>query len=102
VTADLKIEPMAHTGDSANLAFYAPHSKPPGYVWAEVCRNDVMRGAPGAGLVRRPVPTFSFTVYKHGTGELARFTYEPKTRPPDGPLSCRTVTRLIRDRMVPR
>ena len=91
------IEPMEHTGDSSNLAFYAPHVRPPGYVWAEVCRNDFETSGT-AGLVRRRVPVFSFTVYQHGTGELARFTYEPKTRPASGALSARTVTRLIRER----
>jgi hypothetical protein len=95
----MTIEPVEHTGDSANIAFYAPRVKPPGYVWAEVCRNDFMPGALGAGLIRRPVPAFSFTVYRHGTGELARFTYEPKTRPANGALSARPVTRLVRDRV---
>jgi hypothetical protein len=91
---------MVHAGDSSNLAFYAERGKPPGYVWAEVCRND-FRTAGLGGLTRQRVPTFSFSVYRHGTGELARFTYEPKTRPANGPLPCRTVTRLIRDKVRP-
>ena len=84
-----ELAPLEHIGDSANLAFYAPRGRPPGYIWAEVCRDDY----------RRTVPAFSVSVRADGTGEIARFTYEPRTRPAGGPLPARTVTRLIRARL---
>lgn len=92
----MRIEPMAHTGDSSDLAFYAERRRRPGCIWAEVCRND-FRSAPDAGVTRRLVPAFSVTVHKDGTGELGRFTYEPGTRPRAGRLSQSTVTELIRN-----
>lgn len=93
----MNVRPLKHTGDSSNLAFYAESGdqRIPGHTWAEVCRDDVQRG-PAGGLIRRAVPAFSVSVHKHGTGEVGRFLYEPKTRPAAGPLSERTVTRLIR------
>lgn len=95
----MTIEPLVYTGHSSNLAFYAERGKPPGYVWAEVCRNDVTQDGAG-GLARLRVPTFSITIYKHGTGELRRMSYKPRARPPDGPFLSRTVTRLVRGKVA--
>lgn len=91
----MTIRPLKHTGDSSNLAFYAERGQPPGYVYAEVLRSDFERNGRG-GLKRRRVPVFSITVRRPGTGVIGRFAYEPKTRPAPGPLSERTVTRLVR------
>jgi hypothetical protein len=63
-------------------------------VYAEVLRTD--RTRQGSRMVQRAVPTFWVTVRQPGRGEIASFKYEPATRPAPGPLSERTVTRLVR------
>ena len=95
--AAVTIRPLRNAGRSANITFYAEDGKPPGYVYAEVLRNDMTRQ--GGRMVRRRVPTFWVTVRQPGRGEIASFRYEPATRPAPGPLSERTVTRLVRRKL---
>lgn len=95
---------LEHTGDSANIAYYRERGQEGevylerGKVFAHVLRSDfggrVVNGE--RELVVYPVPRFSFTVYVGGVGEVCSFSYEPKSKPAPGPLSSRTVTRLVR------
>jgi hypothetical protein len=88
------VNPLVRTGSSANIAFYAERGRPPGYVWAEVLRSDLIVAA-GRTLVRK-IPEFHLTIYRAGQGEIATARYLPKTRPAGGPLPARTVTAIVR------
>lgn len=81
------------TGTCHNIAYYAEPEGGP--VWAEVLCSALER-VQGAWRAKR-VPTYYVTVYRRGSGEVARKTYQPTTRPrPVDPLPARTVTRLVR------
>jgi hypothetical protein len=92
------MNPLVHTGDSANIAYYAEEPKRDGYIWAEVLRSDVYWT--GSGQRRRSRvrahPRCYITVYRIGTGQLAERKYIPRNHVPPGPLDAATVTRLVR------
>jgi len=95
------MEPMAHTGDSANISWYAErHQGDRDYYYAEVLRDDVRRGP--SGLERRPIPQYHIKVTlvaEAGNREVTRFTYEPRKKPNPLVLGNRTVTRLVREHL---
>ena len=82
------VQPMTLAGTSQNMAFYTERGQTGTgeYIWAEVIRNDY----------RRRIPSFSVRVHRNMRGQIAGFTYEPKTKPPDGLLAARTLTGLVR------
>jgi hypothetical protein len=83
----MNVQPVEHTGDSANLAFYTERGQPAGYLWAEVVRDDYQRA----------VPRFSVRVYRHRAGIIGRFTCAPLSCSVPGPLAADTVAQLIWD-----
>ena len=98
------MNPLAHTGDSANISWYAERPQDSDYVYAEVLRNDVQRG-PGRTLIQRPVPEYHIIVKRvtpSGNREVARFTYAPAKKPNPLILGNRTVTRLVRAELEKR
>lgn len=90
------VAPLHHSGDSANIAYYVQED--PLGIWASVLRSDHVHGSGTA--VRRSRPVFRFTLHRDGNMKFADFTYEPLTKPAPGPLSGRTVTRLIRQHLA--
>jgi len=84
------VEPMEITGTSANITFYAERSRQPGYLWAEVLRDDY----------RRRVPVFSFTVRRDPNIPVTTFRYHPAGKPRSQRLSPSTVARQIRDHVA--
>jgi hypothetical protein len=92
-----EVRPLKHTGDSANIAFYAPEDKTGGYVWCEVLRNDWARV--DGKMVLRPLPQFHITVRQFNVGEIARFSYTPPRRGRFA-LGDWTVTRLVREHFL--
>lgn len=88
------MNPLKEFGRSANLTYYAEQSTHDNHIWAEVCRNNFTWAS--GEMVKRTVPTFSVTVYVNLKGEVGRFVYRPKVAPVEGPLSSRTITRLVR------
>lgn len=96
------MKPMAHTGDSANLSWYAERDHGDrDYYYAEVCRNDLER-FPGGIITRRSVPEYHIKltlVTEGGSQEVARWTYEPARKPSPLVLGNRTVTRLVREHL---
>ena len=98
------MNPLAHTGDSANISWYAERPQDGDYVYAEVLRDDVERD-PGRTLIRRPVPEYRIIVKRvttAGNHEVARFTYKPAKKPNPLILGNRTVTRLVREELEKR
>lgn len=97
-------QPMAHTGDCANVSWYAErHQDDRDYLYAEVLRNDVRRGP--SGLEQRLVPVYYIIVKRvtrSGNREVARFAYKPTRKPNPLVLGNRTVTRLVREEMEKR
>lgn len=82
--------PLAHTGDSANIAWYYTADR---QIQAEVLRSDRFPH-------EQPRPTrFYVTVRDNARTpiEVGRFTYEPKSKPRPGRLPDRTVNRLVRN-----
>jgi hypothetical protein len=92
------MKPLAHTGDSANIAYYTEPTSGHGDLWAEVLRNDVYWT--GVGKYRRSNkrkrPVFYVTVYRIGTGKVATRTWTPRSDVPPGALDEAVVTRLVR------
>jgi hypothetical protein len=91
----MTLQPMEHTGDSANIAFYRERGAKPGTgsVWAEVLRSAIARGPDGEWI--RVAPTYYVTVYREGHGEIG----ETKTTRAlgHGPrLPDRAVSALVR------
>lgn len=98
---------LRHTGDSANISWYeeltAGHPKH----HVEILRTDVrFLTVDGKRTVERlRLPTFSIrvTCWKGETqgtsSEVARWTYEPKTKPKTYRLPDRTVSRLITEKL---
>ena len=86
--------PLRHTGDSANVAYYAEENGP---VWAAVLRSASERRN---GKIVAKRPDYHVTVYRAGVGEVARVRYTPKTRPRTERLPERTVTRLVREALA--
>lgn len=91
------VQPMTYISSSSNMAYYTERGRTGNgeYIWASVTRNDFRRTSGGI-LIRRRVPTFSFTVHRNMRGQVAGFRYEPKTRPHGPVLPGRTVTGLVR------
>lgn len=96
------MNPMAHTGDSANISWYAErHPGDRDYYYAEVCRNDLIRHHGGI-VTRRSVPEYHIQlklVTGAGNREVARWTYQPARKPNPLVLGNRTVTRLVREHL---
>jgi hypothetical protein len=86
--------PLDHTGDSANIAFYAERGRPDRYVLAEVLRDDYEAAGDGS-VTRREMPVFRIIIRRHRVGELSRFTHDPASAPASGPLPAPTVTQLV-------
>jgi len=80
------MKPLTFSGTSQNITYYAEQDGDPGYIWAEVIRDDY----------KRPVPVFGIRVRRDPNVPVTEFRYEPKTRPSTERLSSRTVTRLVR------
>jgi len=100
--AQLYWRPVTHGHNSANIASYGPDQRyrNEDYVCVDVLRNDLDFST--RPLKRLPVPRFSFTLHlftDHGMVEVARWTYQPKTRPAPGPLSDRTVNQIVRQKL---
>jgi hypothetical protein len=95
---------MAHTGDSANISWYAErHQGDRDYVYAEVLRNDFV-GVFGVNLRRRTIPEYHFRlkrVTEGGNLDAGTFTYNPTRKPNPLVLGNRTVTRLVREHLDP-
>lgn len=85
---------LEHTGDSANIAYYAERGQKGQYIWAEVLSDTVRRGR--KGLEPRPVPVFYVRVTRFRAGQIAEFTYRPRRRPAHIPLTGKLVTKLVR------
>jgi hypothetical protein len=94
----MTIKPLAHSGDSSNIAYYSEPETGNGNVWASVLRNDFTHT--DGRMQLRPLPAFHLSIYRIGTGEVARVTYNPKTKPAPGPLPARTVTRIVRSALA--
>lgn len=93
------IGPMKHTGNSANIAFYREKRDASDYVWCEVMRSQPY--TKGQGFDDSAIPTFYVRVYRTDTSnKVADFTYTPKSKPPAGPLSAVTLTRLVRETLA--
>jgi hypothetical protein len=95
------MKPLAHTGDSSNIAYYAEFDngracRDRGDIWAEVLRSGLKRLKGTRTLVRVP-PTFYVRVYRIGAGEITRKKYKPRKPVPPGRLDDKTVTRLVRE-----
>ena len=92
------MKPLRHTGDSANIAYYAEPTSNHGDVFAEVLRSDPYsrrrRSSPGRDT------WFDVTTYRIGTGQVARTRYAPRSQVPPGPLDAATVTRLVRQALT--
>lgn len=91
---------LTFSRQSHNLASYGErgrHERDPGYLWASVLHNSFTRDPESGMMVLAPLPTYSFTLYRFGEGEVGRFVYKPKSKPQTERLSDRTVTRLVRD-----
>lgn len=95
-TMQRPVTPLKHHGSSANMFHYGEAGpERGGRVWCSVVVNTIEKVD---GVIRlRRLPTYSFAVYRHGEGEVARFMYAPKCRPNPIALSERTVTRLVRE-----
>lgn len=91
---------LEHVGNSANLYYYGEPevARHEGRVWCEVLRSAIDYS--GEKPKRKRVPTFHFYVYRQDEGEVANFTYEPKTKPRGALLPDRTVTRLVREHLA--
>ncbi len=81
-----------HTGQSANIDFYAEMPRKKGSLWCEVLRSGVMRVD---GVMQRVNPTYHFSLYRQKVGKVDQFEYRPQRNP--GVLSPRTVARLVRE-----
>lgn len=91
--------PFEHTGDSANIAFYRETGDEQG-LWCEVLRSG-LRFENGRAR-QKAIPDFYVIVRETRTGILGEFKYTPKSRPRDGRLSNRTVTRIVREWLATR
>jgi hypothetical protein len=91
---------LEHTGDSANISWYAEQGQRGAYVYAEVLCDSIRRG-PGGSMVPRPVPRFYVRVSLAGIGKVAEFTYRPRKQPGQIPLRESLVTQLVRSRFIP-
>jgi hypothetical protein len=96
------MNPMTHTGNSANVSWYAErHQGDQDYLYAEVLRDDLMRHHGGI-ITRRSIPEYHFTVKRFtrsSNWEVARWTYQPARKPRPLVLGNRTVTRLVREHL---
>jgi hypothetical protein len=94
---------MAHTGDSANLSWYAErHQGDRDYLYAEVLRSDHIRHHGASCATRRAIPVYSIRVTlvtEAGNREVTRFSYNPTRKPNPLILGNRTVTRLVREHL---
>ena len=76
------MKPLKHTGDSANIAWYAEgQDQQDAYIYAEVLCDSVQRRA--GGLAPRLIPEFHIRVTRVGEGRIAEFTYRPRRPRPD-------------------
>jgi hypothetical protein len=98
------MNPLEHTGDSANLSWYAErHQDNQEYVYAEVLRSDLQRTSGGI-IIHRSVPVYEIRVSRvtdTGRENAGSFTYEPRRKPNPLVLGNRTVTRLVREHLDP-
>lgn len=95
------MNPMAHTGDSANISWYAErHPGDRDYYYAEVLRDDIQR-TPSGWAPRNPPKYYIQLKLVTGAGnrEVARWTYQPARKPNPLVLGNRTVTRLVREHL---
>ena len=87
---------LRHTGDSANIAFYAEDVNPIGdvQIWAEILRDDFHHR--DGRMQRRELPRFYITVYRRLHGQVARSRYFPRKPVPPGPLGNKLASQLVR------
>lgn len=88
------------TGNSANIVFYGQRPRRAGYFWVEVLCAAIEKV--GGKWQARKRPIYNLTVYKHGTGVVTEFKYEPTRKPAGGELSPATVARLVQDAVTVR
>jgi hypothetical protein len=88
------VKPLRRTGNSANITYYSEPTSAHGDVWAEVLRSDHDR------RLRPDRPRFYVTVYRIGTGVVARTRYYPRLPVAVGPLAAKKVTELVREALV--
>ena len=86
----LAVKPIAHTGDSANIAYYTETGKhlPGAGVWAEVLRSDHYWTGSGRRRVihDRKNPVFHVKVRRESVqGNVAEATYRPRSPSAPGP-----------------
>lgn len=93
------METFVHTGDSANISWYAEKSKRGKYIYVEVLCDSVHRV--NEVMMPRLVPVFYFRISQAGTGRIGEFTYRPRRRPDPIPLTETLVTQLVRKRFIP-
>lgn len=90
------VQPMTLIRTSDNVASYTERGQTGlgDYYWAEAIRHDYRKL--GNTPVRRRVPVFEVGVHWNMRGQVTEFTYEPKSRPPNGIIPARTLTGLVR------